>query len=358
MNSVLNSRDLKDCDRLPVFQVDYPENADGLAILRCLFSQLSGCGLRVVCIVLPGHHLDCDLRVPGATPLVTAGCDVISLVGGRMHLSETIVSPDRIGIFLRDLCRHYDLVLVVGEADLNLPVLRLQEGSLPKVRLDDAGKCIHIIDISEDISLCSRYVVSLLGEITRLVPLWACVLIGGRSSRMGRAKHLLADGRGRTWLENTVARLDPAVDQVVLSGGGQVPESLRHLVRLPDIPGVGGPLAGILSAMRWQPDVTWLLVACDMPALSPEALGWLIESRRPGRWGTVPRRSLDSHVEPLLAHYDSRCQSIFEEILVSGSQRIGDAARHEKIATPVIPEQFLAAWNNINTPEELRLIKL
>ena len=141
---------------------------------------------------------------------------------------------------------------------------------------------------------------------------------------------------------------------MVLSGGGLVPEGLQDLTRIPDIPGVAGPLAGIISAMRWQPEVSWLLVACDMPSLSSEALSWLLDSRQPGRWATVPKRSEDSHVEPLLAHYDRRCRPIIEEVLASGSLKIGDAARHEKVASPIIPEQFAKAWNNVNTPEELR----
>jgi molybdopterin-guanine dinucleotide biosynthesis protein A len=170
---------------------------------------------------------------------------------------------------------------------------------------------------------------------------------------MGRPKHLLAGSRGGTWLEDTVALLRPLVERVVLAGQGLVPPSLQDLTRVTDVPGVAGPLAGILAAMRWQPEVSWLLVACDMPSLGPEALQWLIASRRPGRWATMPRRSLDSHVEPLLGHYDRRCRSLFEEIRLAGSLRIGLASRHKQVYTPLIPHEIISAWENVNTPEEL-----
>jgi len=351
----LNSKEQENCARLPIFRLEFAESVDCLQILRSLTRELRSRKLHVAVAVLPGHHLAAFLPEAGVNPLSAVGCDFISLVEGLMHLSHQSVASDNTLEYLRDLCQVYDIILVAGETAFKLPVFRLQQGIGTEARLREAGRLIHLLDCTADISLSADSVVDLLGKITTRVPVWACVLIGGRSSRMGRAKHLLDAPGGLTWLERTVGILQPFVERVVLSGSGQVPQSLQNLVRLPDIPGVAGPLTGILSAMRWQPDVSWLLVACDMPSLSAEALNWLIHSRRPGSWGTVPRRSPASHVEPLLAHYDSRCRALFEHILTSGSHRIGDVARDEKIATPVIPGQLIAAWDNINTPEELRL---
>ena len=111
-------------------------------------------------------------------------------------------------------------------------------------------------------------------------------------------------------------------------------------------PGSLPPCAGSRrSAGSWSPAIC--------PRLRPEALQWLLASRRPGRWATMPRRSVDNHVEPLLGHYDRRCRTLFEEIRLAGALRIGLAARHEKVHTPLIPQEIGAAWDNINTPEEL-----
>ena len=187
-----------------------------------------------------------------------------------------------------------------------------------------------------------------------LPPVWACVLIGGRSSRMGQPKHLLKDRSGITWLERTVRLLRPFVTGMVLSGGGEVPESLNDLIRLPDIPGVAGPLSGILAAMRWQPSVSWLLVACDMPDITADAVRWLLSRRRPGVWGTVPRLREDGPVEPLLAHYDFRCAPLFEDLLRTGCLRIGMVAGNPKVETPLVPEPMRASWRNVNTVEELQ----
>jgi len=185
------------------------------------------------------------------------------------------------------------------------------------------------------------------------VPLRACLLIGGRSSRMGRPKHLIKGSNGLTWIENTVSLLQPFTKDIVLSGAGDVPDVLSSLTRIPDVPDVQGPLTGILAAMRWHPDSCWLLLACDMPSISPEAIEWLLSNRSPDVWGVVPRLKEDSFLEPLLAVYEPQAREYLEELYRSGCFRISVAARRSKIINPVVPEALSSAWGNINTPDEL-----
>lgn len=212
-----------------------------------------------------------------------------------------------------------------------------------------------------DDSAFERFVEKLVGQLggmVRKVPVWASILIGGKSSRMGQPKHLLPLGRGGVnWLEHTVELLTPMVDGIVLSGEGQIPESCSELVRLPDISGVEGPLSGLLAATRWNPLVNWLVVACDMPHISVQAVRWLLSGRRPGSWGRVPRLADSEFCEPLFALYDFRAAQLFEEQLVQSRMRVGEAARHLKVDNPIIPETLRSSWMNINTPEQLRQIQ-
>jgi molybdopterin-guanine dinucleotide biosynthesis protein A len=171
---------------------------------------------------------------------------------------------------------------------------------------------------------------------------------------MGRPKHLLEDRNGITWLERTVRLLRPFVTDVVLSGKGEIPKSMDGLVRLSDVPDVAGPLSGILAAMRWRPAVSWLLVACDMPDISEDAVRWLLARRRPGVWGTVPRLREGGPVEPLLAHYDYRCLPLFEDLVRMACLRIGMVAASAEIETPLVPERLRPSWRNVNTVEDLR----
>ena len=192
-----------------------------------------------------------------------------------------------------------------------------------------------------------------LTTVQQEIPIRACLLIGGRSSRMGHPKHLINGQNGRTWVENTVGLLRPFTKEIVLSGKGDVPGNLAALTRIADVPDVQGPLTGILAAMRWQPDSCWLLLACDMPNITTESLEWLIASRSADSYGTVPRLQEDGFVEPLLALYEPQAKEYFEELCSSGILRISMVARRSKIATPVIPHSLRGAWRNINTPDEL-----
>ncbi len=184
-------------------------------------------------------------------------------------------------------------------------------------------------------------------------PVWGCVLIGGRSSRMGRPKHLL-EVDGLTWLELIAGRLRERTEQVVISGGGHIPMSLRDYPVVPDIAGMEGPLAGILAVFRRYPGVSWLVAACDMPGLTASALEWLLEQRGPGVRAVLPDLHGNGLVEPLLAYYDQSCRELLEETVAEGSPRPGRLAGKPGIRTPRPPAPLHSSWRNINSPDELK----
>ncbi len=267
-----------------------------------------------------------------------------SLLGVYLRRGETCTPYT-----LTCLARQYDVVIVSGA--LQSPEQKICLGPYEGGRDRGASWSLGCEEGGPG------FVEGLLEKLTeceRCTPVWGCILIGGKSSRMGRPKHLLTDGRGKTWLENTLATLQPLLAGVVVSGKGFLPETLGATTRLPDIPGVMGPMAGILAAGRWQPLVSWLVVACDMPHVSPEAVNWLLAGRRPGCWGRVPKFFGNDRLEPLLAWYDFRSIHLFEEQLLSESRRISEVAGNLRIDHPIIPGALSYAWENVNTPEQLR----
>jgi molybdopterin-guanine dinucleotide biosynthesis protein A len=248
-----------------------------------------------------------------------------------------------------DIGSACDLILLNGPGSASIPVLWLgEEETAPEGDL-----VLKAFDRQKRLESVVAFLMEQLTLLCLQTPVWACVLIGGRSSRMGRPKHLITDDSGVTWLQRIMGLLQFQVHGIVLSGKGEVPEGLEPTIRLPDIPGLAGPLAGILSAMRWNPTASWLVVACDMPDIMEEALTWLLARRRPGVWGTLPRLQKDGPVEPLLAHYDFRCRPLFEDMAERGHLRIGMVADHPKIETPPVPRQLLPSWRNVNTPADL-----
>lgn len=339
--------------RLPVFRLMDEDGDIDPDLCRAVAEEFARRGLRPLAV-----RLSSDQR-PASDPDLWR--DELRLTGtDSLNLSCSPEAPppgfsaaaQSLSLFA-DLCQRYDIVLATGDWGLPLNTLLIATD----IAADPAAEChLRIADPAWGAGRVAGLLLSWLEELCRQVPVWACVLIGGKSSRMGQPKHMLRADGGRTWLEMTVSRLQPLVEGVVLSGSGHIPSALTHLVRVPDVPGVAGPLAGILAAMRWQPGTSWLLVACDMPSLTEEAISWLLDARRPGRWAIIPRRSRESHVEPLLACYDRRCRIWFEELHLSGSLRIGMVARRPQVHSPVIPAGYLPAWNNVNTPQELEML--
>ncbi len=178
----------------------------------------------------------------------------------------------------------------------------------------------------------------------------AVVLVGGKSLRMGRPKQVLSRG-GMTLTEIAVAAVEGFVHRVVLAGDGPVPENLDGLERLADVPGLRGPLGGILAAMRRIPESVWVVSASDMPRVRREAIEWLLAQRRPGVWAVLPRTAADL-VEPLLAVYEPQMKNILERRADIGRFGFQKLAGSNRVMCPSPPDEIRDAWTSVNTLEE------
>ena len=167
---------------------------------------------------------------------------------------------------------------------------------------------------------------------------------------MGWPKQLLEIGGG-TMIEHVVRALSGEVDEVVLLGGGPVPASLIDLPRVADADDCGGPMAGILGALRTTPDACWVVAPCDLPLLRGAAVRWLMQMRRPGSWAVLP--SLDGFVEPLFALYERKARTLLEEAAASGDFAPHRLVSNPRVATAEPPAVIQRCWLNANTPQEL-----
>lgn len=179
----------------------------------------------------------------------------------------------------------------------------------------------------------------------RLPGLYACILIGGKSTRMGRPKHLIQID-GVTQVERLAGTVRPFVQRVYISGAGRLPHSLQHLPRLADPDGVAGPIAGLCAAFREHPRSAWLLCACDMPWVDAAALHWLVGNRRIGTDAIIPR--IDSTgTEPLLAIYEPPARNAVERLAASnaGPRQIAQG----RCRMPRVPNTLRQSWMNVNS---------
>jgi len=335
---------------LPVFGIAGFAGSGKTSLIEAVVRALVGEGLRVG-VVKSAGRIDTDRSGSDSDRLFAAGAEVaVAAAGEGLRRSRGHAGWADAALDLAESC---DLVLVEGGKGGPLPkvwLLREADAAPPA----DAENVRAVLPSDTDRPAAVR---AILEEFARdrwtSPPLHGCVLIGGGSRRMGTPKHLLRDG-GRSWLARTAGLLRGSCRQVVVAGAGRMPPDAGDPVRLPDAPDARGPIAGLLAAMRWAPRACWLVAACDMPALTGEALRWLTSHRRVGVRAVLPRLGGAEHIEPLLAFYDFRCRRHLEEMARAGDFKLNHLAGRRGVVSPTPPPELAGAWRNVNTPKDLR----
>ncbi len=311
--------------------------------------------LRVAVIKHVSHALEPDRPGKDSDRLFAAGATVVAAAADQAFARWR---PGGDGQFLEQLlalARVHDLVLVEGHSRMPVPKLWLR-GPRDEAPPDDVCGLIDVWGPSQ--ATPERLAGLALRRIEHAQasrPLFGGVLIGGASRRMGRPKQLI-EYAGRSFLEHVVAAVTPHVGRVVLLGGGPVPAALAGLPRLNDPPGIAGPLAGMLAAMRWAPAACWLFAACDQPRLDAEAIGWLLSHRGPARWAVLPRVGTN-HIEPLPGLYEPQAAHWLEGRARREIYGLQTLAGDDHIAHPDVPPRWHAAWESVNTPEQLKAMQ-
>ena len=168
---------------------------------------------------------------------------------------------------------------------------------------------------------------------------------------MGFPKSLLKI-RQEFLLEKIARAASAAAEEIVLVGSGQVPGKLLKVPRLKDEPGVGGPLGGVLSVLRWRPAARWLVFSCDLPFITQEAVGWLLSQSRADAVAVLPHLDSPGIPEPLFALYEPSVRPILDAAAQRGERSIRRILARERIVSPRVPHCLRAAWRNVNTAQE------
>ncbi|MBI5076043.1 MAG: molybdopterin-guanine dinucleotide biosynthesis protein B [Nitrospirae bacterium] len=322
-------------------------------LIRKLLPALRKQGLSIGILKHIHHKLKIDMRGKDTDLLYRAGADFVSahddVQGFARYRSGAMSLAERIARFPSGL----DLILVEGHKDVNVPGIWLQTNtSGGSGRRSGADK--RLIVFRDDPQYHVRTLDHILLELERYHtrrPVKAGLLIGGSSSRMGQTKSLLKI-KGRTLATRSFGVLSDVSEKTVLLGSGQISGSLYAADRLADVPGVHGPLAGMLSAFRWSPDSAWIISSVDMPLMNKEAWKWLLSQRRPGAWAVLPKIKGSRGVETTGAVYEPMIVEHVESMAADGMVSLQDIAKHKKVITPMIPESLSHAWTNVNTPGE------
>ena len=182
------------------------------------------------------------------------------------------------------------------------------------------------------------------------------VLAGGRSTRMGRDKALLTLPNGRTLLEQAVATLrELGATEILVSIGSDKTYGLPGTRELPDVQADCGPLGGLHACLSAAKEQLCVVLAVDLPAMTPEYLRGLV-SQTQARRGAVPVS--DSSAEPLAAVYPKEALAEVQRALDTGDFSLQKLVRRLEQAglvdcVPVAPSErtLFANWNS---PEDCR----
>jgi molybdopterin-guanine dinucleotide biosynthesis protein MobB len=317
-------------------------------LLASVLPVLRAEGLTIVVVKHDRHGIGLDPAAKDSARLFGVGIDVVVDAPDetlcRYHCGT---GGDGLAGRLARLERRYDLVLVEGFKAAPLPrVWLLREGD-PEVPAGVTGVLAVLSWGGERAAVFLELVRRQLSEAWSATPRRAGILTGGQSSRLGRAKQELRQ-HGRSLVERHAELLAAAGAEVALLGRAVAGSDLPVL---PDVPGLEGPLAGLLAAVRWDPGACWLLASCDLPALGPEAVGWLLEQRAPGRWVVMP--VVGERPQPLLAIYEPPAAALLEELARRRGMGPAGLAGHQRVALPRPPAELAASWEDVDTVEQL-----
>ena len=183
------------------------------------------------------------------------------------------------------------------------------------------------------------------------------VLAGGKSKRFGQDKALFAFHEGISQLDYAIRLLDAFCERTIVSVSDSMScFGIENSECIKDVPGVEGPIGGVMSGLIEAREKGLLVVACDMPLLEASLILRLLSQRDESRLATC-YLATDGKPEPLCAIYEPECLPVLERAIEEGQLSLRRFLIRENVArvTCKSPE-LLASLNFQDDVERLRSI--
>lgn len=189
------------------------------------------------------------------------------------------------------------------------------------------------------------------------------VLAGGQSSRMGGNDKAVLKIDGRTMMDRCIERLSPQVDRVMISGNDGEARFGSDVEAIPDLlPDYAGPLAGILSSMRWAetyaPHFFWVVtVAVDTPFFPKDLVNRFVMAMG-GPEPSVVLAQSGERIHPTFGLWPIALADDLEDFLASGERKTRLwASKHNcsqaHFTGPVIDDIEIDPFFNVNKPDDV-----
>ena len=175
----------------------------------------------------------------------------------------------------------------------------------------------------------------------------ALILAGGKATRFGGiAKHELVIG-GRTIFEHQTTVLAPLVAEILVSS----PEDIAGFRTVRDAVIGAGPLAGIAAGLAASTQAWLLVLAGDMPFITPAILDALIAARAPEL--DAVGLQVNGLPEPLCCLLHTRTRAAVERRLAAKRFKASGLLTDEGLNVRWLTDADPAALRNLNSPSDM-----
>ena len=319
------------------------------------------------------HRFAIDREGKDSWVVRQAGADTVMISDPE---KKAVVTSSGSGTLLeRQAFSEHDLLIVEGLKELPLQKLLLVDSERKILDLVNNG---HITNVAalivpddpagypplgiplfqrDNIGAIAGFIETLLlDRALKERPLYGLVLAGGRSSRMGCDKALLAY-HASNQLVHTAKLMQEQCSEVFISCREEQAESYRNfgLPLITDAYLGIGPLGGLLSAQRSSPDAAWVIAACDLPFLDAATIRQLSSERDPLRFATAYRDTQSGQIEPLCACYEPKSRNQLLLRHGNGENSLAAFLNESRIKELVL--QKSCTLQNINNPDEKRGVR-
>lgn len=184
------------------------------------------------------------------------------------------------------------------------------------------------------------------------------ILAGGQSRRMGNKDKCLMQLSGTPLIQHVSNKLSRSIDRILINTNGNPDDFafLEHDIKSDVFEGYAGPLAGVLTGMRWaqnNPGIDWIITAAaDTPFFPSHYVEQMFASKGDNE---IVLAASDGRKHPVFGLWKISLADTLEAFLTSGDRKV--MLFVEKYRHHIEPFGFdeRDPFFNLNTPEDWQL---
>lgn len=174
------------------------------------------------------------------------------------------------------------------------------------------------------------------------------ILAGGKSSRMGEDKGLMAF-ENKPMVQHIIEVVKPWVKNIIIIANNREYEQFGYPV-YEDLIKDKGPLAGIYTGLNFSKMDKNIVLSCDVPFVNDEVIELLVDNCRDVDV-VIPEK--DKRTHQLIGLYDKSCIDTFKSELENNQLKLKLAI--EKMNYKAVDANFIKdkIFNNINSKDDI-----